>query len=86
MVMLAGLRAACGMPAPRNPLKSKGAGAWDNAKAIYAYVDEKGLQEGSNCFFGFLHVFGDHKDNMPLSARALQAWSRLIQQAEGMPL
>ena len=23
---------------------------------------------------------------MPLSARALQAWTRLIQQAEGMPL
>ena len=50
------------------------------------YVDEKGFHEGSNCFFGFLHIFGDHKDRMPLSARALQAWSRLIQQAEGMPL
>ena len=31
--MVACLSAACGMPAPRNPLKSKGAGAWDNAKA-----------------------------------------------------
>ena len=50
------------------------------------YGDEKGFHEGSNCFFGFIHIFGDHKDRMPLSARALQAWSRLIQQAEGMPL
>ena len=32
-MMLASLAAACGMPAPRNPLKSKGAGAWENATA-----------------------------------------------------
>ena len=39
----------------------------------------------ATAFFGFLHIFADHKDKMPLSARALQAWARLVKEAEGMP-
>ena len=50
------------------------------------YVDLSGYNAGCFTFHGFLHIFEDHRGRMPTSARALQSWSRLVQQGEGGPL
>ena len=50
------------------------------------YQDHKNLSSGANLLSGWLHVFPEHKDHMPKSGRALQAWGKLADKAEGGPM
>ena len=64
--------------------------ARDKSMAKYlehqCYVDLTSVNTGSLAFFGFLHIFEDHRDKMPTAARALKAWQRLAQGNEGGPI
>ena len=57
--MLASLHAACSMPAPRNPLKTKGAGAWANAKGSLKEMEGGGLGSGSGVHRLLVHAVDD---------------------------
>ena len=50
------------------------------------YLESRGYAAGSNTFHGFAHIFGEHKNRLPLSARALKAWERQQLSREGQPI
>ena len=50
------------------------------------YKDERPFHAGSEAFFGFLCVFPEFKDRLPLSYRAYQSWKRLHVTHEGSPI
>ena len=50
------------------------------------YLESRGYAAGSNAFHGFAHIFGEHKNRLPLSARALKAWERQQLCREGQPI
>ena len=50
------------------------------------YIHLGSVNTGANTFFGFLHIFEDHREKMPISARALKAWQRMAQGNEGGPI
>ena len=65
-------------------------GERDEALAKYlewlCFEQNGSFSHGSLAFHGFLHIFPVHRDHMPLSARALRAWTALAAQGEGGPL
>ena len=62
----------------------------DTAMANYlsslCYLHRSSVGVGNAVFFGFLHVYEDHRDKMPQAARALKSWLRMAAQGEGKPL
>ena len=54
--------------------------------ADQCYVRNQGYSKGSVLFNGFMHIFEDHRNFLPLSARALKAWERQQQGQEGQPI
>ena len=62
----------------------------DTALAKYlewlCYERNGSFSHGSQAFHGFLHIFPEHRDRMPLAARALRSWTALAAQGEGGPL
>jgi len=64
--------------------------ARDHALADYisdlCYVREASFGQANMLFNGFMHIFEDHRDRLPTSARALKSWLRFGQQGEGEPV
>ena len=50
------------------------------------YVNHGSVNAGKSAFFGFLHIFEEHRDQMPIARRALKAWERMAEGGEGGPM
>ena len=50
------------------------------------YVRDLGFSRGSYLMNGFMHIFEDHRNFLPLSAGALKAWERQQTIQEGEPI
>ena len=50
------------------------------------YVMQLPFSRGSALFNGFMHIFEDHRNKLPVAARALKSWSRMGFQKEGAPV
>ena len=50
------------------------------------YVMQLPFSRGSALFNGFMRIFEDHRNRLPVAARALKSWSRMGFQKEGAPV
>ena len=50
------------------------------------YVKKESFGKASALFNGFMHIFEDHRNRLPISARALKSWLRMGFQNEGAPV
>ena len=57
-----------------------------NYLSSLCYLHLSSVGVGNAVFFGFLHIYEDHRDKMPQSARALKSWLRMASQGEGKPM
>ena len=50
------------------------------------YVKNQPFSKASALFNGFMHIFEDHRNRLPVSSRALKSWLRMGFQNEGAPV